>query len=150
MMAIPATMVENSPETSGTLPGKFERGPWGWLILFASTSTLICCALPIILVMLGMGAVSAAMFSNIPFLTTLAHYKLWLFAGSGLMLLLGGWALYRPGRACPVDPMLAAKCASAHRWNQRLFILSVIIWIAGFTAAFLSVPMLEIYESFSA
>ena len=42
---------------------------WGWLVLFASSTTLICCALPILLVTLGLGAVSAALFANIPGLT---------------------------------------------------------------------------------
>lgn len=99
------------------------------------------------LVMFGFGAVSAALFSNVPFLSELVHYKLWLFTGSGLMLLLGGWALYRPGRACPIDLVLAARCASAHKWNTRLFKLSALIWVVGFIAAFLSLPMLELYES---
>lgn len=56
---------------------------WGWLVLFASTGTLLCCALPIILVSLGMGAVVASMASNLPFLIKLSMYKEWMFAGSG-------------------------------------------------------------------
>ena len=142
-------MADSMPETSGALPGKIGQRRWGWLTLFASTTTLICCALPIMLVMLGMGAVSAALFANVPFLTELAHYKLWLFAGSGLMLLLGGWALYRPDRTCPLDPVLAARCAAAHKWNSRLFVLSALIWFLGFAAAFLALPMLEFYERIS-
>jgi hypothetical protein len=70
---------------------------WGWLVLFTSSSTLICCALPIFLVTLGLGAVSATLFETLPFLVTLAKHKLWMFVGSAAMLALGGWALYRPG-----------------------------------------------------
>ena len=39
-----------------------------WLALFASTGTLICCALPIVFVMLGLGATVAAISLSVPFL----------------------------------------------------------------------------------
>ncbi|MDQ7019659.1 MAG: hypothetical protein Q9M33_10900 [Robiginitomaculum sp.] len=119
---------------------------WGWVLLFTSTTTMICCALPIMLVALGFGAVSAAMFSNFPFLVTLAHHKIWLFSGSAVLLLLAAWALYRPGRACPTDPVLAAACERADRWNRRFLIVSAGLWVIGFTAAYLSLPLLKFYE----
>jgi len=114
---------------------------WGWLILFASTGTLLCCALPIILVSLGMGAVVASLASNVPFLITLSMHKGWVFAVSGILLLLGGWALYRPNRVCPADPELGALCDKAHKWNVRLFWASVLIWCTGFFFAFLAVKI---------
>ncbi|HFB54698.1 MAG TPA: hypothetical protein ENJ46_02145 [Hellea balneolensis] len=122
------------------------RKKWGWMILFASTTTLLCCALPIILVTLGLGAVSAALFANVPFLTFLAGHKFWLFVGSFLLLSLSAWSIYRPGRTCPVDPKLAAHCAQADRWNKRILTISSIIWLIGFTAAYLSVPLLNFFS----
>jgi len=115
---------------------------WGILMLFASTGTLICCAIPILLVSLGMGAVVASLASNVPFLITLSQHKEWMFAGTALLLLLAGWALYRPGRACPADPELGMLCAKAHKWNIRFFWGSVVIWCIGFIAAFL-LPLLQ-------
>lgn len=114
---------------------------WAWLVLFASSTTLICCALPILLVTLGLGAVSAALFANLPFLVTLAQYKAWMFAASGAVLTLTAWLLYRPGRACPADPELAAQCEWAHRWNLMLFRVSTGIWGLGFAAAYLALPI---------
>lgn len=114
---------------------------WGWLVLFTSSSTLICCALPILLVSLGLGAVSASLFASFPFLVTLAQYKTWMFAGSGAVLVLAAWLLYRPGRICPADPDLALQCDIAHRWNTRLFWLASVIWIVGFAAAYLALPV---------
>ena len=119
---------------------------WSWVLLFASSTTLICCALPILLVSLSLGAVSAAMFANFPFLATLAHYKIWLFAGSGAMMVIAGWSLYRPNRACPADPVKAQACAEAHRWNTRIFSISAGIWLIGFTTAYLSMPLLTLYD----
>lgn len=115
-------------------------------MLFASTTTLVCCALPIVLVSIGLGAASAALFSNLPFLGLLAAHKIWLFSMSGALLILAGWALFRPGRACPTDPVLAAKCEAAHRWNKRLLIAALVVWVIGFAAAYLSAPLLDAYD----
>ena len=110
-------------------------------MLFAFSTTLVCCALPILLVSLGLGAVSASLFANLPFLVTLAQYKAWMLAGSGGVLLLAAWLLFRSGRACPADPGLAEQCEKAHRWNTRLYWVSVGIWVAGFGAAYLALPV---------
>ncbi len=114
---------------------------WGWVVLFTSSTTLVCCALPILLVSLGLGAVSASLFANLPFLVTLAQYKGWMFTGSGAVLLLTGWLLFRSGRACPADPELAQLCDRAYRWNTRFFWASVVIWALGFAAAYLALPI---------
>ena len=111
-----------------------------WLTLFASTGTLICCALPIILVTLGLGATVAALTNSFPFLITLSLHKGWVFAGSGAMLLLTGWLIYRPV-ACPTDPELGLVCNKAQVWNRRIYLSSVLIWGVGFFAAFLALPL---------
>ncbi len=110
-------------------------------MLFTSSTTLVCCALPILLVSVGLGAVSASLFASLPFLVTLAQYKAWMFTGSGAVLMLTGWLLFRPGRACPIDPILAEQCDRAHRWNSRFFWTSVVIWVIGFAAAYLALPI---------
>jgi len=112
-----------------------------WVTLFASTGTLVCCALPIILVTLGMGASVAAPTSSIPFLITLSQHKEWVFAGSAALLGLSGWLMYRPGRSCPVDPELGALCDRTQVWNRRIYWTSVILWGVGFFAAFLALPL---------
>ncbi len=111
---------------------------WGWLILFASTSTLLCCALPILFVILGMGSVVASVASNVPILITLSMHKGWVFAVSGILLLVSAWLLYRPGRYCPTDPVLAELCERSYKWNLRLYWVSVVIWAIGFFFAFIA------------
>lgn len=113
----------------------------GWFVLFASTGTLICCALPILLVTLGLGATVAAMTSNFPILIVLSQHKEWIFAGSAILLALAGWLMYRPGRACPTEPALAALCQRLQTWNRRIYWTSVAIWGVGFFAAFLLLPL---------
>ncbi len=112
-----------------------------WLALFATTGTLICCALPIMLVTLGMGATVAAATSSFPLLIILSQYKTYVFTASGLLLGLSGWLLYRSGRACPTDPILAEYCNRAQSWNRRLLWGSVIVWGIGFFAAYLALPL---------
>lgn len=112
-----------------------------WLTLLASTGTLICCALPIILVTLGLGATVAALTSALPFLITLSQHKIWVFTFSGGMLGVSGWLLHRPGRTCPSDPEMAALCERAHVWNRRVYWVSVSLWVIGFFAAYLALPL---------
>ncbi len=114
---------------------------WGWLVLFTSSTTLVCCALPILLVSLGLGAASASLFASVPFLVTLAQYKTWVFAASGIVLAVTAWLLYRPGRVCPADPELADQCNKAHRWNLRFFWAASLMWLVGFAAAYLVLPV---------
>jgi len=116
---------------------------WGWLILFTSSATLVCCVIPIVLVSLGMGAVVAALYSNLPFLTFLGMHKTWVFVITAIILALAAWALYRPNRACPADPELAKACNSAHKWNIRLFWVSVFLWSVSFFAAYLLLPITQ-------
>ncbi len=112
-----------------------------WLTLFTSTGTLICCALPILLVTLGLGAAVASLTSSFPILITLSQHKEWIFAGSGALLVLAGWLMYRPGRACPTDPAAAALCERLQRWNRRVYWSAAAVWGAGFFAAYLLLPI---------
>jgi len=112
-----------------------------WLALLASTGTLLCCALPIALVMLGLGATVAAISSSVPILVTLTLHKSWVFVTSAMLLSSSGWLLFRSGRECPADPQLAALCDRTLLWNRRIFWASVTIWGVGFFAAYLALPL---------
>ena len=112
-----------------------------WLTLFATTATLVCCALPITLVTLGMGSAVAALTSSFPVLIALSAHKAWIFTLSGVLLILSGWFLYRPGRSCPGDPELGALCARSQRWNRHIYWTSVAVWGIGFFAAYLALPI---------
>ena len=55
--------------------------------LFGSLSTLLCCALPVTLVSLGMGATFASLTSSIPGILWLVGHKDILFVLTGVMLI---------------------------------------------------------------
>lgn len=109
---------------------------WSWVLLFTTSATLTCCALPILLVSVGLGSAVASMASAAPWLITMSLYKGWVFVISGLLIAFSAWAVYRPGRSCPSDPNLAAACERADRWNRRFLWVSAGFWCAGFFAAF--------------
>ncbi len=115
----------------------------GWLVLFTTIPTLFCCALPIAFVTLGFGASWAALYASVPVIGIVAANKIWFFAASALMLAAAFWLAFRPGQSCPVDPDLARHCNTAKVWNRRFLYLSALIWLVGFGAAYLSVPLLE-------
>jgi mercuric ion transport protein len=116
---------------------------WSWLLLITTSATLICCAIPILLVTLGMGAAVASMASAAPWLIGLSANKPWVFAISGALIGVAMWSVYRPGRTCPTDPELAAACAVADKWNKRFLNVSATLWIVGFVAAFLLEYMVD-------
>ncbi|MCV6599609.1 MAG: hypothetical protein OIF36_03935 [Alphaproteobacteria bacterium] len=115
---------------------KIKYNKLGWLVLFTTTSTLLCCALPILLVSLGMGAAMAAVASNAPWLVWLTMHKLWIFIVSGLVLALALWSVFRPGRSCPIDKELGKYCSAANKVNKMMLFISIFLWFVGLFTAY--------------
>ena len=70
------------------------RGDWRdsvapSLALFSSASTLLCCALPALLISIGAGAVMAGLTAEIPGIMWLSAHKDILFVLSGGLMALG-------------------------------------------------------------
>src|ERR1700759_518770 len=61
-------------------------GALSWLSLFTSLGTLLCCALPSLLVLFGLGATVASVLSEAPWLVALSHHKNWVFLLAGLLI----------------------------------------------------------------
>jgi len=115
-----------------------------WLALFISSGTLICCALPILLVSLGFGAVVASLNYNVPGLLFLAEQKLWTLGLSALLLTFLAWIIWRPNQSCPADPTQAAQCQQAKHWNKIIFWSSVTVWSIGFFFSILLLPLRQL------
>ena len=131
--------------TSGDQPSPHK---WGWLVLLTSATTLVCCVIPIVLVSLGFGAAVAALYGNMPVLTFMGQHEAWTFGLTALVLLAAAWALFRPGRACPADPVLAQACQRADTWNRRLFLVSTALWGISVFTAYLLLPIAELFGLF--
>jgi hypothetical protein len=100
--------------------------------------TLLCCALPSLLVLAGLGATVASVTSSVPWMVTLSRHKGWVFAASGLLIALNlvyMYALAPKLRACPADRQDA--CETAGRASRVILWVSVGLYLAGFFSAFL-------------
>jgi hypothetical protein len=108
------------------------------LTIFSSFGTLVCCALPALLVSIGAGAALASFVSAVPQLVWVSEHKIPLFVFAGLMLALSGISSYRNRNApCPIDPAQAKSCLRLRRLSARVFYLSSVVYVIGFFFAFL-------------
>ena len=107
------------------------------LSLFASSSTLICCALPALLVALGAGAALSGLVGAFPQIVWLSEHKVGLFIFAGLMLAAsGGLQWINRNAPCPVDPALRNACLRTRKVSLRVYWVSVGIYLLGGFFAF--------------
>jgi hypothetical protein len=108
---------------------------WGSVALLASSSTLVCCVIPALLVTMGFGATLAGMISTFPQLTLLSEHKLAVFSVAALLLAAAGYARSRPeAQTCPSDPLLAEACRRSKKFGSILFYIATILF--GFSGLF--------------
>lgn len=115
-----------------------RTGFWTALLsLLASSGTLVCCALPALLVALGAGAALSSLVALFPQVVWLSEHKEGLFAFAGAALLAGGWLQWRNRFApCPSDPALRDACLRTRSMSLRLYLFSVALCIVGAWFAF--------------
>jgi mercuric ion transport protein len=119
----------------------------GYLSLFTSFGTLLCCALPSLLVLLGLGATVASFLSAVPWLVTLSRHKNWVFAVSGVLIAANFLYTYvvaprlrLQGEACPADAPEA--CDKATTTSRVILWISGGIYVVGVFSAYLLGPLL--------
>lgn len=140
-------VLETMPRASNRAGAKARA--FGFLSLFTSAGTLICCALPSLLVLIGLGATVASILSVAPWLVTLSQHKGWVFAGSGLLIALNFVYVYEltprlrvTHQACPRDAA-ASACGPAERLTRLMLWLSAVLYGAGFGTAYLLPSLLS-------
>lgn len=112
-----------------------------FLSLFTTTGTLLCCALPSLLVAVGAGAVVASVISAAPWLAWLSRYKEWLFLFAGLMIALNLALIYRPRGIVACTVGAGKACDDASRLNKFVLWLSAGIYLIGLFMAYLLLPL---------
>ncbi|MGH9530868.1 MAG: hypothetical protein ACRD2Q_00645 [Terriglobales bacterium] len=122
----------------------------GYLSLFTSVGTLICCALPTLLVLLGLGATVASLASSAPWLITFSRYKNWTFIIAGVLIAANFLYAYRLAprlradtQACPIDGPSA--CGTASRLSRWILWVSAAIYMVGLFSAYLLGPLLRYF-----
>ncbi len=121
------------------------------LSLFTSFSTLVCCALPALLVTLGMGAVMAGLALDIPFLVTMSRYKGWTFGIAATLLGINFWLVYRKQKQAEVceipDGGKETACETVSRWSKIILWISVALFMIGFFMSYLALPLMQYFDS---
>ena len=118
-------------------------GKWlAFLSLFTSTGTLLCCALPALLVALGAGAALSTLVAVVPGLVWVSEYKEVVFSVAGVMLVASGWLQWRGRFApCPLDPAQRDACLRTRKTSTRVYLASVAVYAVGGWFAFVQ-PLL--------
>ena len=107
-----------------------------WFGLFGSVGTLVCCAIPATLVLLGFGATLASFLGHFPQLIWLSENKEYVFSFSFVMLTLSYLGQrYASKQACPIDKK--EDCENTKSWAKPIFWLSVGINLIGAFYAFI-------------
>ena len=110
------------------------------LSLFTSLGTLVCCALPALLVTLGLGTSLASLIGFFPWITLISEFKLTIFVVSGSLISLAfffQWhTKYLP---CPADPKKAKLCQNLKKISWILLSFSLVFYLVGFFFAFIAV-----------
>ena len=115
--------------------------------LFSSFSTLICCALPSVLVLLGMGTAVASLLSAAPWLVSLSRHKVWTFSIAGVLIALSFLMTYviaprlQQGEVCDADD--PTTCGEVSKLSRAILWGSAVVWSCGFFVAYLLGPILE-------
>ena len=114
------------------MPQKPESSKIGIITLFASSSTLICCALPALFVSIGAGATLASMVNMFPQLIIISEYKIYITIGAVIILLIAGVLIKKSELLpCPVDPELRDICLKTRKRSKTMYYISVIIFVSA-------------------
>ena len=142
------TMTANSQAPAQIPTQRAKRAALlNYFSLFSSFSTLLCCALPSVLVLLGMGTAVASLLTAVPWLVTVSRHKIWTFSIAGVLIAASFVMTYliaprlRQGEVCDADD--PTTCGEVSKLSRILLWGSAVIWSCGFFVAYLLGPILE-------
>jgi mercuric ion transport protein len=139
-------------ETFSNASSSTRNGVLSFLSLFTSLGTLLCCALPSLLVLFGLGATVATVLSEVPWLVDLSHHKHWVFIVAGLLISSNFIYVYaiapqlqlNSGACDPNDP---AACQTASRISRIVLWCSAALYLVGCFTAYILGPLLFRFDS---
>lgn len=109
------------------------------LALFTSSSTLICCALPALLVAFGAGAALSSLVAAVPQLVWFSDHKAEVFFVATMMLVASGVLQLRSRYLpCPSNPDLAEACRHTRQRSLWIYLASAIVFLVGGFFAFIA------------
>ena len=108
-----------------------------FLTLFGSLSTLLCCALPVTLVSIGMGASFASLTSTFPGVLWLASHKNILFLVTAILIGLSFFLMKRAEQyACPIEVEQREVCQVSKGASRYILYFSLLLYVIGLLFSF--------------
>jgi mercuric ion transport protein len=132
-------------------PPRIGSGVLNYLSLFTSVGTLLCCALPSLLVLFGLGATVASILSEAPWLVEMSHHKHWVFLITGFLISSSFVYTYAlapklQARTGACDPNNPANCQTASRFSRIVLWSSAVLYLVGCFTAYLLGPILNHFD----
>tara|TARA_X000000368_G_C22889568_1_gene648977 strand:+ start:117 stop:560 length:444 start_codon:yes stop_codon:yes gene_type:complete len=110
--------------------------------LFASSGTIICCALPSLLVAVGAGASLSSFLGAFPEIILISQYKEYVFLFAFISIIFAGIVQWKARNLpCPTNQKLAEHCKRSRKLSFYIYLLSVMLLSTGFVFTFI-LPML--------
>ncbi len=118
---------------------KYVQSPMvNFFALLSSSSTLLCCALPAILVSMGAGAVFANIISVVPALTVVSRFKIEITIATLVILIAVGVLHSKTAKMpCPADPILGRACLKSRKRSRVVYYLSCMVFAIASTFTFI-------------
>lgn len=108
--------------------------------LLASSSTLICCALPALMVTLGAGAALSGLVAAFPQIVWISEHKDGVFLLSIILMAFSGFLQWRNRSApCPTDPSLRNACLKSRKVSRVIYWFSLLFLLVGAWFAYIQV-----------
>ncbi len=137
-------------------PSSVREAVSAYLSLFTSFATLFCCALPALLVLLGLSLTSVTtFFTAIPGWQNFGQYEIWLFPLCGLLLAVGFYYAYArqsrfQGEVCETPASgRESACSTATRWNPRILWFSLLLYSLAVVMSFWGIGWMKTHEYFN-
>lgn len=131
---------------------RHESRALGYLSLFTSVGTLLCCALPSLFVFFGLGATVATVLSTAPWLVAISHHRNWVFTLSSALIAANFYYVYHIAPRLLIARGVCSRddpgaCARATRLSRFVFWTSVSLLAIGFLTAYVLPAILERIDS---
>lgn len=113
------------------------------LSLFASSATLLCCAIPALLIILGFGATVASIVSLAPQLIWLSERKIYVFGVALILLVISNWVSgSNREKACEGSEGQIQVCQMTKQVSKTLLFTSGMLFLMGAVFTFILPKML--------
>ena len=116
-----------------------------WSALFLSSTSLFCCALPSLLVTLGMSSVVIFLTAHFQILVSISEYKFMLLLISGVLIILAQLQINQIQQKCAWQKGGENVCASFVTVQKTILFVAKILWSIGFMTGYLLLPILLLF-----